>query len=186
MINPFAVAGILAAATAVLFLVRWFVAVAGLRRDARFEYSARKGDRPQTITGVDEDLFVKIYVDGHAPRWTLYAAATLISAILITPFALYGLFAFWDWIIVVLDAGEWFAPGYYPWMFYLFFGLIGAWALCGYVAARFHHRRAPEAFQAALMRARGEPLDDVVIRRGRPKWARRASVIAAQKDTSED
>jgi len=158
--------------------VRWFVSIAGLRRDAAEEYSGRQLDRAQTIEGVSEAEFIRIYVDGYSPRWTVYAALALISAILITPFAITGLLAFWDWVTAYVNASDVFAPGYYPWMFYLFFALVGAWAFCGFVAARFHHKRAPEGFNAALMRARGEPIDDVVIRRARPKWARRARVIA--------
>ncbi len=135
-------------------------------------------DRAHTIEGIDEKAFVRIYRDGYAPRWTIYAALTLLAAILITAPAVMGLLGFWNWITALAGASDVFAPGYYPWMFYMFFGLVGAWALCGFVAARFHHQRAPESFNAALMRARGEPLDEVEIRRARPKWARRASKIA--------
>jgi len=178
MTDPFLIAAILALLAATGLLVRWFVATASLRRDAREEYAGRLIDRAHTIEGVDEAGFVRIYVDGYAPRWTVYAAIALIAAILITAPAVMGLLGFWNWITGFVSASDVFAPGYYPWMFYMFFGLVGAWALCGFVAARFHHQRAPEGFNAALMRARGEPLDQVEIKRTRPKWARRASIIA--------
>lgn len=182
MINPFVIAALVAVLAVILLVLRWGLAVQSLSADARAEYAGRQADRPHTIESVDAGTFVRIYVDAYAPRWTLYASLALLGAIAITPPALLGLVAFWDWIIAVLGTSDVFAPGYYPWMFYMFFGLVGAWALCGFLAARLHHRRAPEAFQAALMRARGESLDDVVIRRQRPKWARRASVIAASKE----
>ena len=178
MTDPFLFTAILAVLAATGLLVRWFVSTARLREDARLEYAERLKDRAHIIEGVSEAVFVKIYVDGYAPRWTVYAALALISAILITPFAVMALLAFWDWIVAYVGASDVFAPGYYPWMFYMFFALVGAWAFCGFVAARFHHQRAPEGFNAALMRARGEPIDDVVIKRARPKWARRARVIA--------
>ncbi|WP_421784592.1 hypothetical protein [Hyphobacterium sp.] len=182
MINPFVIAAVVAVLAVIALLLRWIIAVRSLSADARAEYVGRQADRAHTISGVDAATFVRIYVDAYAPRWTLYASLALLGAIVITPPALLGLVAFWNWLTAVLAASDLFAPGYYPWMFYIFFGLVGAWALCGFLAARFHHQRAPEAFQAALMRARGEPLDDVVIKRQRPKWARRASVIAASKE----
>lgn len=178
MTDPFLIAALLALITAAGLVVRWFVATARLRHDAREEYAGRLIDRAHTIAGVDEAGFVRAYVDGYAPRWTIYAAAALLAAILITPPAVMGLLAFWNWITAFVGASDVFAPGYYPWMFYMFFGLVGAWALCGFVAARFHHQRAPESFNAALMRARGESLDAVAIKRARPKWARRARIIA--------
>jgi len=185
MTNPFLIAALLALGVSGLLLVRWALAVASLRADARQEYRGRQADRAQTIAGVSEADFIRIYTDGHSPRWTIYAAMSLIGAILVTPPAVFGLIAFWRWITAFTDAGEWFAIGYYPWMFYMFFGLVAAWAFCGFIAARLHHQRAPESFQIALMRARGEDVDDIAIKRPRPKWARRASVIAASKEAIE-
>ena len=82
--------------------------------------------------------------------------------------------ALWPVIVMGLDGGPWYDAGYYPWMFYMFFGFCLVWALCGAVMARIHHARAPESFNAALARARGEPFDDIVIPRKRPKWAVKA------------
>lgn len=178
MTDPFLIAALLAVLAAAGLLIRWFVSTANLRHDARGEYAGRLEDRAHTVEGVSEAEFVRLYVDGFAPRWTVYAAGALIAAILVTPFAVFGLLAFWAWITDLVDASDVFAPGYYPWMFFMFFGLVGAWAFCGFVAARFHHQRAPENFNPALMRARGEPLDDVVLKRARPKWARRARAMA--------
>jgi hypothetical protein len=186
MTDPFFLSALIALIIAVGLLFRWAIAIAGLKKDARSEYQSRLSDRAHTVEGVSQSVFVRIYVDGHSPRWTLYAAAALIAAIIITPVAVFGLQAFWAWITQLVNASDVFAPGYYPWMFYTFFGLVGAWAFCGFVAARFHHTRAPEAFNAALMRARGEPLDGVEIHRAPPAWARKARIMAAGKPAKKD
>ncbi|GJL97476.1 MAG: hypothetical protein DHS20C06_12930 [Hyphobacterium sp.] len=186
MTDPFFLSAVIAVTIAMGLLIRWTIAVAGLKADAISEYQNRLSDRAHTVEGVNQAAFVRLYVDGHSPRWTLYAAAALIAAILITPIAIFGLQAFWVWITHQVNASDVFAPGYYPWMFYTFFGLVGAWAFCGFIAARFHHTRAPETFNAALMRARGEPLDDVEIHRAPPAWARKARIMAAGKPARKD
>lgn len=121
--------------------------------------------------GVDAATFERIYVSAHEPRGALYIAAALVLAVVITPFAGVGLIALWPYIVMMLDGGPWYDVGYYPWMFYMFFGLCGCWAFAGAVVARIHHARTPENFNPALARARGEPLDEVAIPRKRPKWA---------------
>ena len=145
-------------------LSRWVAARINLAADARAEYAERVLSKPGTIKGVEEAVFVKLYVGAHEPRWALYMPIALLTALV----------AFWPVFTSMLDGGPWYDVGYYPWMFYMFFGFCGLWALCAAIVARIHHARAPEAFQPALARARGEPLDDVVIKRGRPKWAVRA------------
>lgn len=183
--NPFVVAAVMAAIAAAGLLLRWLFAVGPLRKEARREYAERQGDRAHTIKDVSEAEFVRIYMGGYAPRWAVYAAGALLGAIVITAPAVVGLVGLWNWLLAVTGAGDIFAPGYYPWMFYMFFGLVGAWAFCGFVAARLHHARAPEPFQAALMRARGESLDDVEIKRPRPKWAKRVRLIAAERQNQK-
>jgi len=153
---------------------RWLAARINLADDARTEYAERVATKPATIKGVDEAVFVKLYVGAHEPRWALYMPIALLSATLSTPLAAIALVAFWPVFTSTLDGGPWYDVGYYPWMFYMFFGFCGLWALCAAIVARIHHARAPEAFQPALARARGEPLDDVVIKRARPKWAVKA------------
>ncbi|WP_417490220.1 hypothetical protein [Maricaulis sp.] len=155
-------------------LSRWLAARINLTADARAEYTERLETKPGTIKGVDEAVFVKLYVGAHEPRWALYIPIALLAATVSTPVVAIALTAFWPVFTAMLDGGPWYDVGYYPWMFYMFFGFCGLWALCAAVVARIHHARAPEAFQPALARARGEPLDDVVIKRGRPKWAVRA------------
>ncbi len=155
-------------------LSRWLAARIALTGEARTEYGERLLTKPGTIKGVEEAVFVKLYVAAHEPRWALYIPIALLAATLSTPVLAIALTAFWPVFTSMLDGGPWYDVGYYPWMFYMFFGFCGLWALCAAVVARIHHARAPEAFQPALARARGEPLDDVVIVRPRPKWAVKA------------
>lgn len=156
------------------FAVRWLAARRRLMEDARLEYAERQSSKPGTIRGVDAETFERIYVAAYEPRWALYIAFAIIAAIAVTPLAAIALVSLWPILVMPLDGGPWYEPGYYPWMFYMFFGFCGIWALAGAVVARLHHARAPEPFNPALARARGEPLDDVVIPRPRPKWARQA------------
>jgi hypothetical protein len=172
--NPFALAAIIGLVAAAAFLIRWVAARRRLMEDARIEYRERCETKPGTVKGVDAAVFERLYVAAFEPRWALYIAAALALAILVTPAAAFGLVALWPVIVMGLDGGPWYDVGYYPWMFYMFFGFCAVWALCGFVVARIHHARRPEPFNPALARARGEPLDDVVIPRKRPKWAVRA------------
>jgi len=181
MQHPFVTAAIVGLIAAAAFFIRWFAARRLLMEDARIEYRERCESKPGTVRGVDSDTFERIYVSAHEPRWALYAAGTLLLAIAITPAAGIGLMAFWPIVVMGLDGGPWYDVGYYPWMFYMFFGMCGFWAACAFVMARIHHARSPETFIPALARARGEPLDDVVIPRKRPKWA-----VQARPDPASD
>lgn len=174
MILTLSIVALLIFTIAAALLSRWLAARINLRSDARTEYGERLLTKPGTIKGVEEVVFVKLYIAAHEPRWALYIPLALLSAALSTPLLAIGLVAFWPVFTSMLDGGPWYAVGYYPWMFYMFFGFCGLWALCAAIVARIHHARAPEGFQAALARARGEPLDNVVIKRGRPKWAIKA------------
>ncbi|MCW5725563.1 MAG: hypothetical protein KIS81_11495 [Maricaulaceae bacterium] len=172
-LDPFSIAAIAALTGAAGLIVRWALARAALRAEAAAEYEERLRSRPGTVAGVERTAFIRLYAAAFEPRWALYAAAALAGAVAVTPLALSGLVIVWDALWRLNGAPPLFAAGYYPWMFYMFFAVVGVWALCGWLAARIHHLRAPEPFQAALARARGEPFDAVEIPRPRPKWARR-------------
>lgn len=172
--HPFALAGLVAVVAAAAFLVRWVAARRRLMEDARIEYAERCESKPATVKGVDAATFERIYVQAYEPRWALYAAGALMLAIAVTPLAALGLVGLWPIIVLGLENGPWYDEGYYPWMFYMFFGFCLIWALCVAVMARIHHARSPEAFVPALARARGEPFEDIVIPRKRPKWAVKA------------
>jgi hypothetical protein len=173
MFGPLGYIAIVAFLVAAGLLVRWAAARRRLMEDAHIEYAERVETKAGTIKGVDETVFERIYVSAHEPRWALYAAASLIAAIAVTPPAFVGLVHLWPILIMPLEQGRWYDPGFYPWMFYMFFGICAIWAGCAGVAARLHHQRAPEPFNAALARARGEPLEDIVIPRKRPAWAKK-------------
>lgn len=183
MSNPFLYAAAAALIAAAAFFLRWLAARRSLMEDARSEYAERCQSKPATVKGVDEQTFERLYVSAHEPRGALYIALALIVAVAITPAAGIGLIALWPYIVMLLDGGPWYDVGYYPWMFYMFFGLCGCWAFAGAVVARIHHARTPENFHPALARARGEPLDDVVIPRKRPKWAVKA-LSGSSSDTA--
>jgi hypothetical protein len=174
MYGPFAPAAIIAVVASLLFFMRWALARRQLTTDAKLEFEERSLDKQATIDGVSKQTFVTLYVSAHEPRWALYAAAALISAIVMTPLAAIGLVQLWPLIVMTLDGGPWYDVGYYPWMFYMFFGMCAVWAFCAAVCARVLHARAPEPYQAALARARGEPLDNVKLPRKRPEWAKKA------------
>ena len=161
--------------------MRYRIALLPLGAEAKEEWGERSRTRTRTVKGVERETFLRIYVSGHEPRWALYACGTLIAALLATPVIGVGLMWLWPIIVLGLDGGPWYDVGYYPWMFYMFFGLCGCWALAGAFVARIHHARTPESFHPALARARGEPLDDVVIPRKRPKWA-----VKARPDPAPD
>lgn len=175
MIGPFGYAGLIALVLAAAFVLRWLAARRRLMEDARMEYEERSETKKSTIKGVDEASFVRIFVAAAEPRGALYAAAALVAAVIVSPPAGILLMTIWPFITQnLLDGGPWYDVGYYPWMFYMFFGMVAVWAVCAAGVARIHHARKPEPFNAALARARGEPLDDVEIVRPRPKWAKKA------------
>ncbi|WP_300530919.1 hypothetical protein [Maricaulis sp.] len=173
MYDPLYYAAAILTAVAALLLARWYFGRRQIATEAREDWEVRQERSPGTIKGVDQETFEGIFIAAHEPRWSLYAAGTLFGVIIISPIA--GVFLMWVWPLFtsMLDGGPWYDVGYYPWMFYMFFGMVALWAGVGFVASRLFYARRPEEFRAALARARGEPLDDVVIPRARPAWARR-------------
>ncbi|MHA6287873.1 hypothetical protein [Maricaulis sp. CAU 1757] len=181
MIGSFLVALIVTVLIAAAFALRWWLARRRLRADARAEYEERCQSKPGTVRGVDRAAFETLYIGAYEPRWALYVAFALLAAIAVTPVAAIILVLLWPLLILPLDGGPWYEPGYYPWMFYMFFGFCAIWAVTGAIVARIHHARSPEPFNPALARARGEPLDNVVIPRKRPEWAKKARPEWAKK-----
>ena len=170
----FGIPALIALTISAALSVRWMAARYRLEDEARSEYEDRCLTKKKTVRGVDEAAFVTLYTAAHEPRWALYTGGALIGAVVMTPVAAIGLTSLWPMFVATTNGGPWYEVGYYPWMFYMFFGFCAVWAFCAYVAARIHHVRAPEPYQAALARARGEPLDDVVLKRKRPAWAVKA------------
>lgn len=151
----------------------WSVSVRSLKQDARAEYEERTSDRPSTIAGVNEAEFVAIYVRSFQPRWALYASGGAISVLVAGPVALIVISNIYTALWRAGGSVAWDGPSGYVFMFVLFFGvsLVAAVVAAGF--ARQFHRNAPEPFNHALARARGEPLPEETTWRRRPKWARR-------------
>ncbi len=173
----------LALVFAVVCLVLWALFVRCLTTEARFEYTARRATRPVTVDGIEEDVFVRLYVSCFQPRWMLYTAGALLAVIVISPAAFVATPLLYDMIWRVLGAPEWGGRTGYVFMFSLFFGIVFIWAFIAALFARFHHLRAPEPFNHALARARGQPIEDTGWR-ARPKWAR--NIDRAGKTTTRD
>ena len=158
----------------IVLAARWALARRALAAEAREEYADREARKPATIEGVDQAHFIRIYVDSFTPRWSAYAALALLAVVAISPVALLVVPMLYDFIWRLNGAPDWAGRGGYVFMFSLFFGICLIWAVTAGLFARLHHLRAPEPFQFALARARGEPIPDEADWRRRPKWARRA------------
>ena len=172
---------VISAVVSTVLLLRWLIGRWPLSAEASSEYAERCAGRAKTVAGVDEATFVKLFVAGHEPRWALYVALAFVVIVALTPgFALVWT-SIWISFIQQIDTGPWYEVGYYPWMFFMFFGFCGFWALCVAVVARIYHARSPEPYLAALARARGEPLESLIIKPTRPKWARKARPSWAPK-----
>jgi len=172
---------VICAVLSAILLLRWYFGRRPLPDEAVAEFAERSVERAKSVAGVDEATFVKLFVAGHEPRWALYMALAFGLIVLLTPGFAVVWATIWVSVIQQLDTGPWYEIGYYPWMFFMFFGFCGFWALCGAVVARLFHARSPEPYLAALARARGEPLEDRVIKPSRPKWARKARPSWAPK-----
>lgn len=186
MFTNFYLAGLGALVAALLLMLRWYLARRQLLVEAAEEYEARRERKPGTVTHMDSPDFIKMYVGAHEPRWALYGAAAVLANIMLSPVMVVLLMSLWPVLVLGLENGPWYDVGYYPWMFFMFFGMSALWALVGAAFARLHHQRAPENYHAGLARARGEPLDQVEIPRQRPKWAKRARPSWAPKLPRKD
>ena len=180
MYETYVYAALSAIIAALVLFGYWFHHRRKLNAEAQEEWVDRSETRTKTVKGVDRAHFLKIYIAAHEPRWALYASGTLLIALLTTPVIGVGLMMLWPIFVMGLDGGPWYDVGYYPWMFYMFFGMCLSWASVAFVMARMHHLRRPEPFNAALARARGEPLDDVVIPRKRPAWAKKVRPLSSE------
>ncbi len=174
MISPYVyLTAALALLVSAALLVRWYVARRSLHADARAEYADRTRTKPATVKGLNENQFVAVYVSSHQPRWALYAAGALATAVVLSPLVLLLVVALYELFWQAAGAPEWAGAGGYVFMFALFFGTVFLWALIGGAFAHAYHRRSSEPFSHALARARGEPLPEDAEFRRRPAWARR-------------
>ena len=162
-------------------LVRWVWASHSLKTDAEDEFAARGRDRPGTIDGVSKSDFVSLYVKAFQPRSAIYIFGAITSILLVSPFALTGVSLIYEQIWRARGAQEVEGAIGYVYMFSLAFGMALVAAIIVAAFAQVFHKRAPEPFNHALARARGEPLPDREYRR-RPKWARHIKPKPASDD----
>ncbi len=134
---------------AVAFTLRSIIGLVGLSAEAEhdFEYRRRHDMLP---SGVEHDDFVSVYVRINRPRGAMHVAAALWGALLATPIIAMALEFLLELLWQLSGQSRVFEPGYLVWAFFIFFGLLGAWAVIGYAVARHYHRRTPRSLEDEL------------------------------------
>ena len=134
---------------ALVFSVRALLGWSGLSREAGedFDYRAREGMVP---SGVSREHYVATYRRVNAPRLATHAAAALWAALVATPVIAFVMEFLLDVLWRLTGRSRVFEPGYLVWAFFIFFGLMGAWAAIGWIAARRYHKHAPARFEDEL------------------------------------
>ncbi len=133
---------------AVAFSLRALIGLRGLRAEAEADYDYRvaNGLHP----GVEESPFVETYIRVSRPRGAIHAAVALWAVLLATPVIAAVLEFLLELLWQASGQSRVFEPGYLVWAFFIFFGLLGAWAAIGYAVARRYHRRAPGRLEDEL------------------------------------
>lgn len=137
------------ALVALLLSVRALIGWAGLSGEARddFDYRRQNG---MISDAIDQDRFVKTYRRVNGPRASSYAALALWAVLLATPVIAKILEVLLELLWQATGRSRVFEPGYLVWAFFIFFGLMGAWAGIAYLVARRYHARAPGRLEDAL------------------------------------
>lgn len=137
------------ALVALMMSVRAALGWMGLTReaDADFVYRREQGMIPGRI---ERDDFVRIYRSVNGPRGATYAAAALWAVLLATPVIAKILEFLLELLWQVTGRSRVFEPGYLVWAFFIFFGLMGAWALIAFAAAHRYHARTPGRLEDEL------------------------------------
>lgn len=130
------------ALVALAFTLRAVIGWAGLGREAEndFEYRSEHSMIPGDI---DRAVFVTTYRRVNGPRASTYAAAALWGVLLATPIIAKILEVLLELVWQLSGRSRVFEPGYLVWAFFIFFGLMGAWAAIAYMVARRYHARTP-------------------------------------------
>ncbi|GLQ24081.1 hypothetical protein GCM10007853_19550 [Algimonas ampicilliniresistens] len=137
------------ALVAIGFTIRALIGWTGLRRDAEedFDYRSQHSMIP---AGVEKAEFVATYRRVNGPRTSTYAAAALWGALLATPLIAKIMEVLLELLWQLSGRSRVFEPGYLVWAFFIFFGLMGSWALIGFLVARRYHARTPARFEDEL------------------------------------
>ncbi len=155
-----------------------------VRRDAREEWPLFSLTKAGQAKDMNEARFVDAYVRAHGPRGLLYAAITLLAALLVTPLAVMLLTGFYAAFIAQPDAAKAASSSFsgavssqlrldgpLVYAFFLFFGLIASWGLTAFAIAWRFHRKRPGDLDDELQ---GLPDSDAPLpprARPRPKWS---------------
>lgn len=137
------------ALVAFIFTIRAVIGWAGLQREALDDHAYRR-EQGMIGTHVDEAQFIQTYRRVNAPRASTYIAATLWGVLLATPLIAKILEIALDLLWRASGRSRVFEPGYLVWAFFIFFGLMGAWAAIGYLSARLFHARTPGRLEDEL------------------------------------
>lgn len=137
------------ALVALLLSVRALIGWAGLSREAEADFTYRQQNEmiPPTIT---QDSFVKTYRRVNGPRAVSHAAIALWAVLLATPVIAKILEVLLDLLWKATGRSRVFEPGYLVWAFFIFFGLMGAWAGIAYLVARRYHATTPGRLEDEL------------------------------------
>ncbi len=142
------------ALAALAFTIRAGIGWTGLTREAEedFRYRSSNGMLP---AGINQDQFVAAYRRVNGPRTSTYAAIALWGALLATPLIAKIMEVLLDLLWQTSGRSRVFEPGYLVWAFFIFFGLMGSWALISFLVARRYHARTPARLEDEL-RARSD------------------------------
>ncbi|MBA4801502.1 MULTISPECIES: hypothetical protein [Euryhalocaulis] len=134
-----------------LTVVTWFMR-RGALRDADEVYDKRCEDSPASLRGLDRDGFRAAFMRAHGPRGQIFMAAGLAGVLVLTPAVMALLDAIWRFFWLRAETPAFYAPGVLMWQFYMFFGMIGLWAVIVALAARFYHRKPRGSIDEEIIR----------------------------------
>ena len=136
---------------ALVYTVRAVVGWAAVRGEAQsdYDYRAANGMVPR---GVGQQDYIATYRRVNGPRGSIHAAAALWAMLLATPLIAVIMEFLLNQLWLATGQSRVFEPGYLVWAFFIFFGLMGAWAAIGFIAARRYHKHAPARFEDELRR----------------------------------
>ncbi|GLQ20704.1 hypothetical protein GCM10007854_16590 [Algimonas porphyrae] len=139
------------ALVAFVFTIRAAIGWVGLTKEANDDFAYRC-EQDMVGAHVAQDRFVSAYRRVHAPRVSSYVAATLWTVLLATPLIAKIMEVLLDMLWRASGRSRVFEPGYLVWAFFIFFGLMGAWAAIAFLSARRFHARTPGRLEDELAR----------------------------------
>ena len=139
---------------ALAFTVRALIGWSGLRKEAGEDYDYRLA-QGMIAPDRDRDHYIDTYRRVNGPRFATHAAVALWAILLLTPVVAIVLEFLLDALWQASGQSRVFEPGYLVWAFFIFFGMMGSWALIAWAAAVRYHRYAPARFEDELGRRAG-------------------------------